>query len=250
MAQRQFLFQVVDAAAHGFHQHQQVVGQVGGLIQEPVPVAVHSLDDGFRRLFSDFLGDGLGALPPATTPGMSSSRRYRASMGKFWERDTSLRLGVSTSIPMSWRRERLSSLSRPLDWMAIRIMSVRSFQGCRYIKKGLPHGEGQVFIYRWYESTAAPALSVEDMVVMMLAVEILTHTVTNVGIIPDYPNFSGRILQFPKTAVSLPSIYRGVAQLASASALGAEGRRFESYYPDKYFSYICREYEVPCIPDP
>ena len=25
---------------------------------------------------------------------------------------------------------------------------------------------------------------------------------------------------------------RGVAQLASASALGAEGRRFESYYPD------------------
>ena len=44
--------------------------------------------------------------------------------------------------------------------------------------------------------------------------------------------------------------FRGVAQLASASALGAEGRRFESYYPDKFFSYICGEYEVPCIPDP
>ena len=31
--------------------------------------------------------------------------------------------------------------------------------------------------------------------------------------------------------------YRGIAQFGSASALGAEGRRFESCCPDQYTSY-------------
>jgi len=33
-------------------------------------------------------------------------------------------------------------------------------------------------------------------------------------------------------AVRLESMYRGVAQSGSASGLGPEGRRFESYRPD------------------
>ena len=40
------------------------------------------------------------------------------------------------------------------------------------------------------------------------------------------------ILQIRETSVSLQS-FRGVAQLASASALGAEGPLFESQYPDR-----------------
>ena len=37
----------------------------------------------------------------------------------------------------------------------------------------------------------------------------------------------------PKGTYLCSPNFRGVAQLASASALGAEGRRFESYYPDE-----------------
>ena len=32
--------------------------------------------------------------------------------------------------------------------------------------------------------------------------------------------------------------YRGVAQPGSASALGAEGRRFESVHPDQFFQRL------------
>ena len=39
-----------------------MVGEVGGLVDEAVAVAVDGLDDHFRGLFAHFLGDGLGTL--------------------------------------------------------------------------------------------------------------------------------------------------------------------------------------------
>ncbi len=38
---------------------------------------------------------------------------------------------------------------------------------------------------------------------------------------------------------------RGVAQSGSASGLGPEGRRFESYRPDQFFSKICDRFKNP-----
>ena len=52
-----------------------------------------------------------------------------------------------------------------------------------------------------------PALSFEDMVVMVLVVDILVHTMANVAIIPVKANFQGKILQITKSAVSLHSLF-------------------------------------------
>ena len=38
---------------------------------------------------------------------------------------------------------------------------------------------------------------------------------------------------------------RGVAQSGSASGLGPEGRRFESYRPDQFFNKICDRFGTP-----
>jgi len=46
-------------------------------------------------------------------------------------------------------------------------------------------------------------------------------------------NVFGKILYITKQSLSLQHQKRGVAQLASASAWGAEGRPFESDHPDK-----------------
>src|SRR5574343_254463 len=46
-----------------------------------------------------------------------------------------------------------------------------------------------------------------------------------------------RLRYFTKVKAAL-GVYRGIAQSGSASALGAEGRRFKSCYPDKK-DYIC-----------
>ena len=62
MSERKLPFDVLDGAAHRFQQDQQVVGKVGGLVDEAVAVAVHGLDDHFRGLFAHFLGDGLGCF--------------------------------------------------------------------------------------------------------------------------------------------------------------------------------------------
>ena len=46
--------------------------------------------------------------------------------------------------------------------------------------------------------------------------------------------FYATSLNFSSTYSTIPLLnYRGVAQLARASALGAEGRRFESCHPDQ-----------------
>ena len=62
VAQGEFPFQVFDRASHRFHQHQQMVGQIGSFIDEPAPVAVDGFKDGFCGFLSHLFCDGLGRL--------------------------------------------------------------------------------------------------------------------------------------------------------------------------------------------
>ena len=55
MSEKEFLFQFVWRAAHGFHQDEEVIDKVGSLIKEPALVSIHRFDDGFCGFLSHFL---------------------------------------------------------------------------------------------------------------------------------------------------------------------------------------------------
>ena len=57
-----FLLHVLDAHAHLFHQHEEVVHEVAGFILEAVLLAAHGFDDGFDRLLANLLCYFLHAL--------------------------------------------------------------------------------------------------------------------------------------------------------------------------------------------
>ena len=62
MTQEEFVLEFGEADALLLKQYEQVVNQVGGLVNEAVAIAVNGFDDRFAGLFKDFLPDDLRAL--------------------------------------------------------------------------------------------------------------------------------------------------------------------------------------------